>query len=598
MKTTVNHCICSVLFAFSLLAFRPAQAEYALGLGQPPQYPARFTHFGYVNPNAPKGGSFTMPFPGGFDTLNPFTLKGNKELGVTMLTLDSLMEAGRDEPFAMYGLLAEDTRLAADGMSVTFKLNPRARFHNGDAVLAKDVVASFNTLTQDKAASPMYRFYWADVARARALDERTVRFEFKKPNAELHLILGSLPVFSHKSYPKGLAAAANTAPIGSGPYRLAHAQGNGSEFRRDAHYWAQNLPTRRGMYNFDTVRIKYYQDETAKVEGMKAGQYDAVQENTARLWARAYSNPGLQRRGLKKQTYVQHNTAGMQGFVMNLRRKPLNDIRVRQALVESFDFETINRQQFYGSYARSYSYFSNSEMAAVGLPGADELSVLNPLRHRLPAAVFRQSVPLPPVIDPQLGVRPNLLKARALLEQAGYRYRGGSLVDAQGRPLQLEFLTYSKAFERMVAKWQRDLAKIGITLRVRLVDGAVFQRRMSEFDFDISITSYSNSESPGNEQYDYYSCQAAKAPGSRNWAGVCDAAIDALLKHFEHFDNRAQLVGSTRALDRILRHRYLVIPNWYSPEHRLVYWDRFGQPPRPPKYFQAYEWVLTTWWAK
>ena len=585
---------CLLLLATAL----PANAEHALGLGQAPRYSAEFTHFGYTNPSAPKGGSFNLPWPGGFDTLNPFTLKGDKEIGIAMLTLDTLMAQGQDEPFTMYGLLAEDISLAKDGLSVTFRLNPKARFHNGDPVLAKDVAASFKALTEDKAATPLYRFYWADVAQVQTPSARTVRFVFRQPNAELHLILGSLPVFSHKSYPQGLAAAGNTPPIGSGPYRLQRAQSGVSEFRRDAQYWAQNLPVRRGMYNFDTVRIKYYQDETAKVEGMKAGQYDVVQENVARLWARAYNNPSLQSRGLTRQTYPQHSTAGMQGFVMNTRREPLNDIRVRQALVESFDFETVNRQLFYNSYARSYSYFTNSEMAATGLPDAAELALLNPVRTRLPAAVFTQTVPQPPQTDAKLGVRPNLLKARALLTEAGWRYQNGRLVNAQGRPLRLTFLSPSKTYERVTAKWQRDLAKIGIDLQVRVVDTAVYQRRMNDFDFDLSIVVYANSESPGNEQFDYYSCQAAKTPGSKNWAGVCDPAIDALLKNFEHFDNRTQLVSSARALDRVLCHRYLVVPNWYSPEHRLVYWDKFGQPPRPPRYFQAYDWALTTWWVK
>lgn len=575
-----------------------AWSAHGLSLGSEPLYPPNFSHFGYTNPNAPKGGTFTMPITGGFDTLNPFTLKGDHEAGISSLTLDTLTAQSLDEPFAMYGLLAEDIEPAADGLSVIFRLNPKARFHNGDPVLAQDVTTSFKLLTQDPAASPNHRFYWADVAGVDIIDKRTVRFRFKNRNAELHMILGQLPVFSHKSYPQGLAKAPNTPPIGSGPYRLQRAHSGVSEFRRDAQYWAQNLPVRRGMYNFDTVRIKYYQDETAKVEGMKAGQYDVVQENVARLWARAYNNPSLQNRGLKRQTYSQHSTAGMQGFVMNTRREPLNDIRVRQALVESFDFETVNRQLFYNSYARSYSYFTNSEMAATGLPDAAELALLNPVRTRLPAAVFTQTVPQPPQTDAKLGVRPNLLKARALLTEAGWRYQNGRLVNAQGRPLRLTFLSPSKTYERVTAKWQRDLAKIGIDLQVRVVDTAVYQRRMNDFDFDLSIVVYANSESPGNEQFDYYSCQAAKTPGSKNWAGVCDPAIDALLKNFEHFDNRTQLVSSARALDRVLRHRYLVVPNWYSPEHRLVYWDKFGQPPRPPRYFQAYDWALTTWWVK
>lgn len=592
-------CRCGSLLALALLWLpQQAQGEYAMSLGQPPQYPPDFSHFGYVNPQAPKGGSFAMPWPGGFDTLNPYTLKGDKELGIGMLTVESLMTKGGDEPFAMYGLLAEDIRLAADRKSVTFRLRPQARFHNGDAVTARDVVASFKLLTEDAAAAPFFRHYWADVAAAVAVDMHTVRFDFKKTNAELHLTLGEVPVFSHKSYPQGLAAGANRAPIGSGPYRLVRARNNRSEFARDRDYWAQNLPVRKGQYNFDTVHIKYYRDESAKVEGMKAGQYDAMQEYTARLWARAYANPSLMRRGLKRETFADGSTAGLQGFVLNSRRAPLNDIRVRQALVLSFDFETVNKQLFYNSYRRSNSYFTNSEMAASGLPDAAELALLNPVRHLLPPAVFRQPAPEPPQIHPQLGVRPNLLQARALLEAAGYRYRNGRLEDGRGRPLQLTFLTYSKTFERVVAKWQRDLAKIGVDLRVRVTDSAVFQRRMQAFDFDIGIVTYANSESPGNEQAEYFSCRAAQTPGSRNWSGVCDPAVEALLPQFAHFENRAQLVTATRSLDRVLRHQYLVVPNWHAPQQRVVYWDRLGHPARPPKYFQAYEWVLSTWWVK
>ena len=298
-----------------------------------------------------------------------------------------------------------------------------------------------------------------DVARVETPNERTVRFVFKKRNAELHMILGELPVFSHKSYPKGLEAAPNTLPIGSGPYRLGKTVSNRqSEYIRRTDYWAQNLPTRRGMFNFDRVRLKYYQDETVRMERVKGGQYDFMQENTAALWARGYPESALQRHGLVKKEWRQQRTAGMQGFVMNMRRAQLKDVRVRQALVLAFDFETVNRRMFYGVYTRSNSFFTNSDMAATGKPQGAELALLQPLKNKLPAAVFSQDVPQPPQIDPNLGVRPNLLQARALLEQAGYRYWNGVLVDKNGKPLVLEFLTYSKNFERVVSKWQRDLA--------------------------------------------------------------------------------------------------------------------------------------------
>lgn len=586
------------LFLLMLVGIAPAYADYAFSLGQKPLYPKGFTHFAYTNPNAPKGGTITLPFEGGFDTLNPFTLKGSPEIGIAMLTLDTLTEQGQDDPFAVYALLAEDMTLAPDGLSVTFRLNPKARFHNGDSVLAKDVVYSFNTLTKDTAAAPFYRIYWADVAKVEAVNDRTVRFRFKKRNAELHLILGSLPVFSHKSFPKGLASSGNVVPIGSGPYRLAKAEsGRLAEYRRAPDYWAADLPTRRGMYNFDVIRMSYFRDPTMRIEGIKSGRYDLTGEYMARNWARAYPQSVLDKQGLVKQTFPHRNVAGMQGFVMNQRRPLFRDVRVRQALVESFDFESVNSRMLYGAYRRSNSFFTNSEMAARGLPDADEMKLLQPLRRLLPEKVFTQAVPEPPVTDPILGVRPNLLKARALFQAAGYRYQNGYLVDRSGRRVVIEYLTNSKSFERVVIKWQRDLAKIGVTLNTRVVDSAVYQKRLNDFDFDMVVFTYANSSSPGNEQLSYYSCQAARTPGSRNLAGVCDPAVERLLKHFEQFGSRQELVAASRALDRVLRHQYLVVPNWYADTHRMIYRKTLGMPKQPPKYYSATDWAVQTWWS-
>lgn len=589
--------IVSLLMSAALSA--PAAADYGLSLGQPLQYPADFKSFHYVNAAAPKGGTFTLPVQGGFDTLNPFTLKGDHESGVAALTLDTLLEKSWDEPFAMYGLLAQDVQIASDGLSVTFRLNPKAKFHNGDAVLAKDVAASFRILTADKAAAPMYQFYWGDVAAVETPEPRTVVFRFKQRNSELPLILGELPVFSHKSYPKGLAAAANTLPIGSGPYRFAKADsGRLSEYRRDRNYWAQDLPTRKGRYNFDTVRFKYYKDDSVRIEGIKGGQYDFMQENVARNWARAYPDAALSKRGLAKHEWTHRSTAGLQGFVMNTRKQPFDQILVRRALVESFDFETVNSRLFYGAYRRSNSLFTNSNLAATGKPQGAELALLNTVKAQLPPQVFSHNVPEPPRIDPQAGVRPQLLKARALLERAGYRYHNGALVDKQGKPLVFEFLTPSKTYERVTAKWQRDLAKIGVTMTVRIADPAVYQKRMNSFDFDMTIVVYGNSESPGNEQAVYFGCAAAKTDGSRNWAGVCHPAVEQLLKRFEHFNNRAELETAARALDRVIRHQYIVVPNWFADRHRVVYRHDLGMPATLPLYYSPTEWALSSGWKQ
>lgn len=581
------------------LASVQAYAVGGIGLGQLAKYQEGFTHFDYVNPNAPKGGTLTLPVAGGFDTLNPFTLKGDHEVGVAALTLDTLMVKGEDEPFAMYGLLANDVVLASNGLSVTFKLNPNARFQNGDPVLAKDVVSSFNTLTKDKASLPMYRFYWADVAKVETPNARTVVFRFKQRNAELHMILGELPIFSHKSYLQGLATAPNKVPIGSGPYRLIRTDsGRLSEYQRDPHYWAQNLPSRKGMYNFDIIRFRYYKDDSVRIEGVKAGNYDFIQENIARNWARAYPDAVLKKRHLKKDEWTQGNVAGLQGFVMNQRRKPLNNILVRRALVESFDFESINKRLFYGLYHRSNSLFTNSGMVATGKPKGQELALLNRLGRNLPNEVLNENVPEPPKIDAKLGVRPQLLKARDLLEQAGYRYQNGQLVNQQGQPLVLEFLSPSKTYERVIAKWQNDLAKIGIRLNVQVVDSAVYQKRLNKFDYDLTIVVYANSESPGNEQFSYFSCQTAKTVGSRNWAGVCDPAVEALLPSFTHFSNREELTTASRALDRVIRHQYIIVPNWYAERYRVIYRDTLGIPAYKPRYYQAMDWLLRTGWMK
>lgn len=592
--------ITGVLLCLSQVSFA---GVYGPALGTQAKYASGKQSFAYVNPQAPKGGMLRLGVQGDFDTLNPFLLKGSKLAGAEAfgdsLLLDTLMTESWDEPFAMYGLLAQDIALAQDGLSVTFTLNPKARFSNGDAVLAQDVVASFKTLTTDEAASPFYRFYYADVKDVVAVSERAVRFDFAKKNAELHLILGQFPIFSHKSYPDGLGKAATVLPIGSGPYLLERFEYNRLvQYQRRSDYWADALPIRQGFWNFDQVRFRYYRDPTTYLEALKAAQFDVSYENSAKNWARSYNNPSLYERGFVKKEFAHSNNAGLQAYVMNTRRAPLDDRTLRQALALSFDFETINQQMFYGLYTRSYSYFSNSELAATGMISDGERQVLKPLQDKLRPEVLTQAVPMPAVVSPVLGVRPNLLLARTLLLQGGYRYQNGQLLDKQGKPIVLEFLTNAKTFERVSAKWQRDLAKLGITLRLRLVDSAIYQKRVQSFDYDIITHNYGQSQSPGNEQAEMHSCAAAQTPSSRNRAGTCNEAIDALLKRFEHFETRQELVDVSRALDRVLRHEYYVVPQWYSDQWRMVYWDKFEQAQPLPLYYDPISWPLKTWWSK
>ena len=570
-----------------------------MALGETPRYAPGFSHFDYVNPNAPKGGRLLLPAMGSFDSLNPFTLKGDKESGLGLL-VDTLMEKSLDEPFAMYGLLADDMALADDGLSVRFHLNPAARFSDGSPVLAEDVKASFDTLTRDKTAHPRYRMYFADVKQVTVLDTRTVRFDFHRRNAELHMILGELPVFARR-WLQGQPLASRTLqpPLASGPYLLArYALGKYSVYQRRPDYWARELPSRRGQYNFDRIEFRYMLDDTVRLEAFKAGEFDVSVENVAKQWARGYSGRAFASGTLKKLEVPHGNGAGMQGFAMNLRRPLFTDRRVRQALVLAFDFDWANRQLFYRQYTRSDSYFSNSELAARGLPGADELALLNPLKDKLDPAVFGPAIDAPKSPD-ALSLRANLRQAQKLLADAGWRMGDdGWLVNAAGQRLEFEFLTYTRTFERVAAPYQRNLEKLGVKLNVRMVDPALFQKRLEQFDFDMTVAGFPQSASPGNEQLDYFGSAAARQPGSNNLIGLQDPAVDALLQRFVTFRHRAELVAASRALDRVLRAGYYLMPNWHLAYHRIAYRDIFGRPERLPRYFQAQDWVERTWWAK
>nr|WP_051528761.1 extracellular solute-binding protein [Microvirgula aerodenitrificans] len=588
----------AVLMTVALACVVPAaMASSSVALGYTPKYPAGFRQFDYVNGDAPRGGRLRLPALGSFDTLNPFTLKGDKEAGVAALMFDTLAEKSLDEPFSLYGLLADDMRLAPDGKSVTFHLNPRARFSNGDPVLAADVVASFNALTRDKSAHPRYRFYWADITRAVAVGPLTVRFDFRERNAELHMIIAELPIFSRKwGNGKPLGERTLIAPIGSGPYRLKSYQlGRQSVFERRDDYWARDLPVRRGMFNFDQVVFRYLRDDTVRLESFKAGEYDVSSENIAKQWARGYRGERFDDGRIVKATFPHQNPQGMQGFAMNLRRAPFQDRRVREAMVLAFDFEWANHKLFYDQYSRSNSYFSNSELAAQGMPSAAELKLLEPYRGQLPPAVFGPAVTAPDNGSPA-ALRANLRRAAALLTEAGYPMRGAQRVDARGRPLELEFLTFSKTYERIIAPYARNLARLGILLSVRTVDPAIYQQRSDDFDFDMTVAVYPMSLSPGNEMFEFFGSKTAESRGSTNTVGLKSPVVDHLLGEFTRFQNREQLVTASHALDRVLRADYLMVPNWHLARHRIAYWNRFGYPKTLPRYYQPLDWVIRTWW--
>lgn len=578
----------------------PALAAHALAWGDAPKYPPGFAHFDYVNPQAPRGGTLSLAGYGSFDKLNPFTLRGLAAAGLGTLMFETLAVSSEDEPFSMYGLLADDIRFAEDALSITFHLNPRARFWNGDPVTAEDVRHSFEVLT-GRQAHPRFRQYFADVARVVVVDMTTVRFEFARRNHELHMIIGmQLPVFSRKwGAGQPFDSVVQDEPLTSGPYRIERFDwGRTITYRRDPAWWAADLNVRRGMFNFERVVYKYFKDETARLEGFKAGEFDWVAENSAKNWARGHTGRHYDSGEIVKREFRHSNSAGMQGFVLNTRRPAFADVRVRQALALAMDFEWMNRQVFYGQYVRSPSYFTNSEMEAKGLPSADELALLEPLRAQLDAAVFGEAV-MPPTTDPPSSLRANLRRALALLAEAGWKVDGeGVLRNARGQAFGFEILSYSKGLERIAVPWARNLGKLGIAARLRITDPALYQKRMDEFDFDVAIHLYAASQTPGNELLERFSSTAADGKGSDNFAGIRDRAVDAIVQRLLASRTRAELVTAARALDRVLRAGWYLVPHFYAPTHRVAWRARLAHPDTLPLYYAAETWLLETWWEK
>ncbi|MGE0798535.1 MAG: extracellular solute-binding protein [Lautropia sp.] len=582
----------------ALVLPRPAAAAHALAWGAEPKYPASFRHFDYVDPDAPRGGTVNRDGFGTFDKLNPFTLRGIAGAGVGELMFETLADQSWDEPFTVYGLLAEDMEFARDELSITFRLDPKAKFWNGDPVLAEDVKHSFETLT-GKFGHPRYANYFADVARVVVVSERVIRFEFKQRNHELHLIIASgLPVFSRK-WGAGLPfdQVVQQEPITSGPYRLDGVDyGKSIAFRRLPDYWAAERPVRRGMFNFDRVVYKYFKDETARLEGFKAGVYDWMFENSAKNWARGHLGRRYRDGELIKHAFPNSNVNGMQGFAMNQRRPLFKDVRVRKALTLAFDFEWMNRQVFFNQYTRTSSYFSNSPMAATGKPQGAELALLESFRKELDPAVFGE-VPMAPDTDPPGSLRDNLRQARQLLHEAGWDVAAdGRLRDAKGQPFEFEVLSYSSTLERLAVPWARNLAKLGIGVNLRTTDAALFQKRLDDFEFDVTTHSFPMSSTPGNELRSMFSAAAADEQGSDNLPGIREPVLEKIIDRLVRSRSRDELETAARALDRVLRHGWHLVPHFHLTTHRVAYLYRLGYPKQLPLYYAAMPWMARTWY--
>ncbi len=565
------------------------------------RYPAGFTHFDYVDPNAKKGGEIRLvppTRPTNFDKFNPFTLKGTAPYGMGTLIFESLLTGNFEEPTTAYGLLADDVTVAADHLSATFHLNPLARFQDGSPVLAADVVYSFDTLNGPLAA-PQFRTIYADVKQAVAVDTQTVRFDFGRPNPELPLVVGGMPVFSRAwGGGKPFDQITTDQPIASGPYRIASADlGRDITYVRNPKYWGAALGVRRGQFNFDRITFKIYLDETSKFEGLKAGEYDFEREFSSRNWARQYTGRAFDRGEVVKRAFPNHNPGDFQGYVFNLRRDKFKDVRVRQAIGLAMDFEWLNRQLFYGLYKRVQGYFPNSEFHAEGLPGPDELALLEPLRKELRPEVFGPAV-ISPSTAPPGSLRQNLRQARDLLAEAGWTYRDGALRNAKGEPFTIEFLNDQPSLIRVATPFQTSLAKLGITMTFRTVDFSLAQQRMEQFDFDMTTTRLPGSSAPGSELLETFGSKAAATPGSSNIWGISNPAVDVLARKAAAATTRDDLRAAMRALDRVLSHSYYSVPQYYGDAFLIGYRPApFVLPAVIPPYYQPDTWAMMTWSA-
>ncbi|PQA76066.1 ABC transporter substrate-binding protein [Rhodoferax sp. TS-BS-61-7] len=583
-----------------------AWAAHGYALWGDLKYPAGFAQFEYANGSAPKGGELRLVSNlrvSTFDKYNPFTIKGTAPAYLSGLMFDTLLVGSLDETAAGYGLLAEDISVAADGLSATFRLRKEARFHNGDPVLARDVKHSYDTLI-GPFTSPAYKSLLDDVAGVDVLDATTVRYRFKKPNRELPLTVGGLPVFSHRWGEEGGKAklfdqVVMDIPIGSGPYKIGPVVfGKDITYMRDASYWARDLNVKRGSANFDRIVVKIYKDSTARLEALKAGEFDLMRFFSAGDWARRVNGRKFDSGELVKAEFKHRLPTGFQSYVLNTRRDKLKDVRVRQALGLAIDYEWMNRQMFYGAYQRVQDLFGNADCQAIGEPSAEELALLAPWRAQVPAAVFGPMA-VPPRTDGNSTLRDNLRQAQKLLKDAGWEYRDGALRNAKGEAFELEYLDSAETGVRTVAPWVRNLEKIGVKLNFRPVDFALYQQRLQKFEFDITSIAYAGTHNPGQEYADLFGSKAADTEDSGNFSGIKNPAVDALVAGITGAKRKQDLVPACRALDRVIMHSHILVPQWSAGTHRLAYnaW-RLDKPAQMPPYAQGEGWAIDLWWAK
>jgi microcin C transport system substrate-binding protein len=564
------------------------------------KYGPDFKHFAYVNPNAPKGGTLAIQIKQAtgnqnfdtFNTLNIFVLRGDGAAGMGN-TFDSLMVGSGDETDALYGLVAKSVRISDDKLTYRFILRPEARFHDGSRLTAKD--AAFSLTVLKEKGHPIFRSILTQLVSAEAEADDILRVQFAPERSrDLHLTVAGMPIFSER-YWQGRDFEASTLdpPLGSGAYKVGRfEQGRFIEFERVPDYWAKDLPVNVGQNNFDRIRYDYFRDRTVAFEAFKNGTLNFHEEYTSRIWATGYDFPAFRESRVKKEEIANEAPVSIQGWYFNTRRPAFKDPRIREAIGLAFDFEWTNANIMFGSYKRTTSFFENTDMKAVGKPSPEELTLLDPLRDKLPAVVFGEP-PVPPVSDGSGQDRQLLRRADELLRAAGCKREGGVLKLPNGQPFTIEFLDFQSALQPHTQPFQSNLKRLGIDSKSRIVDAAQYQRRMDDFDFDMASRNLGGTATPGDGLRVIYGSQAAQTPGSRNLAGIADPAVDALVERISQAKSRADLVIACRALDRVLRAGHYWVPMWFKAADWLAYWDQFSRPDTKPRFSSG---APGTWW--
>jgi microcin C transport system substrate-binding protein len=579
------------------------QWRHGLGLLDEPRYPADFKHFDYVNPGAPKGGVVRMSARGTYDNFNPVVagVKG-KIAGAVGLVFESLMTESRDEVEVEYGLLAEAVSFPPDISSVTYRLRAAAKWQDGEAVTPEDVIFSFDAF---KRNSPMYSAYYRHVVKAEKTGARTVTFTFDAPgNRELPAIVGQLTVLPKHWWEgtdasgkkRDVTATTLEPPLGSGPYRIkTSAPGRNVVLERVKDYWGKDVNVKVGTENFDEVRFEYFRDFTVELEAFKGDQIDWRVEPSAKNWATAYDFPAVREQRVVREEFPIRNMGRMQAFAFNTRRDKFKDARVRQAFNYAYDFEEMNKQLFFGQYMRISSYFDGTELASAGLPQGEELEILDTVRDQVPPEVFTRPYTNPVGGNPE-AVRNNLREGIRLLKDAGYEIRDRRLINAKtNEPYAVEILVDDPSLERIALFYKPSLERLGVAVTVRTVDDAQYENRTRSWDFDVIMPLWAESLSPGNEQREFWGSQSADVAGSKNYVGIKNPAVDALIDRVIFAKNRDELVAATRALDRVLLWNHYVVPQFTYNQERSARWDRFGHPDPMPKYGLT-EFPTLWWW--